>query len=55
MVATIDLGIILGVSSLEHLKQNMAECAMGPLPSQALQVFDQVWKSTSPYIPTYYR
>jgi aflatoxin B1 aldehyde reductase len=48
-------GIILGASSLEQLRQNLAALDDGPLPAEALAVCDRVWGTLRGVWPPYNR
>lgn len=45
-------GIIVGVSSLDQLKGNLADLEKGPLPDEVVKVLDKAWLLTSPTTPT---
>lgn len=47
--------IILGASRLEQLDQNLAACKDGPLPTDMLQVCDEVWADLCNPVPVYNR
>jgi aflatoxin B1 aldehyde reductase len=47
-------GIIIGVSSLEQLDQNLKDCEKGPLPEEVLQALDKAWKVSQPDTPNYW-
>ena len=48
-------GIILGVSSLDHLEKNMAACATAPLPPAILEILDRGWEIIKPNCFSYFR
>ena len=48
-------GIILGVSSVAHLQQNMAACAQAPLPQPILDILDRGWEIIRPDCFRYFR
>jgi aflatoxin B1 aldehyde reductase len=48
-------GIILGVSSVDHLVQNMAACAQPPLPQPILDILDRGWEIIKPDCFRYFR
>ncbi len=48
-------GIILGASSIDHLKQNMAACATAPLPQAILDILDRGWEIIKPNCFRYFR
>ena len=37
-------GVIIGVSSVEQLDQNLKDCEKGPLPQEVLDALDQAWR-----------
>jgi aflatoxin B1 aldehyde reductase len=47
-------GIIIGVSSVEQLKQNLKGCEAGPLPEEVVEVLDKAWKIAEKNTPNYY-
>lgn len=47
-------GVIIGVSSLEQLDQNLKDCEKGPLPQEVLQALDKAWKVCQPDTPNYW-
>lgn len=48
-------GIIIGVSSLDQLKSNLANVEKGPLPDAVVEVLDQAWSITKATSPLYWR
>ena len=48
-------GIILGVSCVDHLEQNMAACATGPLDDSILEILDRGWEIIRPDCFRYFR
>jgi aflatoxin B1 aldehyde reductase len=48
-------GIILGVSSVAHLEQNMAACAQAALPQSILDIVDRGWDIIRPNCFRYFR
>ncbi len=50
-----DDGIIIGVSKIEHLKQNMKACSQAPLDQSILDLLDQGWQATKPDCFRYFR
>ena len=48
-------GIILGVSSLEHLLQNMAACEQAELNPEILEILDRGWEVIKPDCFKYFR
>jgi len=53
--ASLDDGIILGASSLNHLQQNMAACAQAPLAQPLLDILDRGWEIIKPNCFRYFR
>jgi aflatoxin B1 aldehyde reductase len=47
-------GVIIGVSSLEQLDENLRDCEKGPLPEEVLQALDKAWKVSQPDTPNYW-
>ena len=47
--------VILGASKLEQLKQNLAVLDEGPLPPEALEMCDQLWRNLRGPTPIYNR
>lgn len=47
-------GVIIGVSSLDQLDQNLKDCEKGPLPEEVLQALDQAWKVSQVDTPNYW-
>ncbi|RMZ77010.1 hypothetical protein DV738_g4575, partial [Chaetothyriales sp. CBS 135597] len=48
-------GIIVGVSSLRQLEENLNELEKGPLPDEVVQALDAAWQITKPSCPLYWR
>ena len=48
-------GIILGVSKLDHLVQNMAACDTAPLDASILEILDRGWEIIKPNCFRYFR
>ncbi|KAJ3756804.1 Aldo/keto reductase [Lentinula raphanica] len=46
--------IIIGASSLEHVKQNLADLEKGPLPTEVVEALDKSWEIVKPYASPYY-
>ena len=46
--------ILIGASSLEHLRQNMAAVKSGPLPEDLVETFEQAWSITKGDSPEYF-
>ncbi|KAL0254664.1 hypothetical protein SLS55_010144 [Diplodia seriata] len=47
-------GVIIGVSSLEQLQQNLKEFEKGPLPDEVLKALDEAWLVAKPTTPNYW-
>jgi aflatoxin B1 aldehyde reductase len=47
-------GVIIGVSSLSQLDQNLKDCEKGPLPEEVLQALDRAWKVSQLDTPNYW-
>jgi len=47
-------GIIIGVSSVKHLEQNIADLEKGPLPQDLLDKLDQAWDVVKADVPPYW-
>ncbi|KAH8796386.1 aflatoxin B1 aldehyde reductase member 3 [Hyaloscypha finlandica] len=47
-------GVIIGVSNLEQLDENLKDCEKGPLPEEVLQALDKAWKVSQPDTPNYW-
>ncbi|XMA13691.1 hypothetical protein WAI453_006482 [Rhynchosporium graminicola] len=47
-------GVIIGVSNLDQLDQNLKDCVKGPLPDEVLQALDKAWKISQPDTPNYW-
>ncbi|XP_053431675.1 aflatoxin B1 aldehyde reductase member 3 [Nycticebus coucang] len=48
-------GVILGMSSLEQLEQNLAATEEGPLEPAVVDAFDQAWHLVAHQCPNYFR
>ena len=48
-------GILLGASKAEHLEQNLAACAKGPLSASFCSAFDKAWGVARPACQSYLR
>ena len=46
--------VIIGASSLRHLRQNLEAGQAGPLPEELLPVFDRAWNTARPDSPEYF-
>ena len=47
--------VILGMSSLEQLEENLAATEEGPLEPAVMQAFDQAWRLVAHDCPNYFR
>jgi aflatoxin B1 aldehyde reductase len=47
-------GIILGVSSLKQLEENLDALEQGPLPEELVQALDKGWETAKPGTPHYW-
>jgi aflatoxin B1 aldehyde reductase len=47
-------GIIIGVSNIGQLEQNLKGCEGGPLPEEVLEALDKAWKVSQPDTPNYW-
>ena len=47
-------GILLGVSSLDQLKGNLADVEKGPLPEDVVKAIDQAWLVSKAEAPNYW-
>ncbi|GAB1316900.1 Aflatoxin B1 aldehyde reductase member 2 [Madurella fahalii] len=47
-------GILIGVSKVEHLEQNLGYLAKGPLPDELLAAVDRMWKVAMPDAAPYW-
>jgi aflatoxin B1 aldehyde reductase len=47
-------GIIIGVSNIDQLDQNLKGCEGGPLPEEVLEALDKAWKVSQPDTPNYW-
>lgn len=50
-----DNAVIIGSSTLGHLKQNLAACKEGPLPDAVVQSLDDGWEQVRPVCIKYFR
>ncbi|KAF9350920.1 hypothetical protein BGX26_010940 [Mortierella sp. AD094] len=48
-------GIIIGASSINHLKSNLKDLEKGPLPKEVLEVFDAAWEDVKVTCPLYFK
>jgi len=47
-------GIIIGVSKLGQLEENLADCEKGPLPEEVVQALDEAWHVAKADTPDYW-
>ncbi|KAF2397770.1 Aldo/keto reductase [Trichodelitschia bisporula] len=47
-------GIIIGISSFDQLKSNLADAEKGPLPDEVVKVLDEAWSIAKTATPNYY-
>ena len=47
-------GVIIGVSSFDQLKSNLADLEKGPLPDEVIKVLDEAWMITKPTTANYW-
>lgn len=47
-------GIIVGVSSIEQLEQNIRACQMGTLPEEVVDALDRAWRVSKVETPNYW-
>ncbi|KAI9799775.1 MAG: hypothetical protein M1833_003894 [Piccolia ochrophora] len=47
-------GVIIGVSSLDQLKSNLADLEKGPLPDEVVKVLDEAWMLAKAQSPNYW-
>lgn len=47
-------GVIIGVSSLAQLDENLKDCEKGPLPEEVVQALDKAWLVSKPDTPNYW-
>ena len=48
-------GVIIGMSTMEQLKQNLAASEEGPLDKQVVAAFDEAWNLVAHECPNYFR
>ncbi|KAJ3866974.1 Aldo/keto reductase [Lentinula novae-zelandiae] len=46
--------ILIGASSLEHIRQNLIDLEKGPLPEEVVTALDKAWESVKPYASKYH-
>jgi len=47
-------GIIIGVSSLAQLDENLLDCEKGPLPEEVVEALDKAWLVSKTQTPNYW-
>jgi aflatoxin B1 aldehyde reductase len=47
-------GVIIGVSSVDQLDENLRNCKKGPLPQEVLEALDKAWLVSKPETPNYW-
>ena len=48
-------GVIIGMSSMEQLQQNLAAAEEGPLDERVVAAFDEAWNLVAHECPNYFR
>ena len=48
-------GLVLGMSNLKHLEDNLKSMEAGPLPENIARTFDRAWEISRPLVPKYFR
>lgn len=48
-------GVIIGMSTMEQLQQNLAAAEEGPLDDNVVAAFDEAWNLVVHECPNYYR
>ncbi|XP_061893569.1 aflatoxin B1 aldehyde reductase member 3 [Entelurus aequoreus] len=48
-------GVIIGMSGVEQLKQNLAACQEGPLDKRVVEAFQEAWNLVAHECPNYFR
>ncbi|KAA1472009.1 Aldo/keto reductase [Dentipellis sp. KUC8613] len=46
--------VIIGVSKVEHIKQNLLDLEKGPLPDDVVNALDEAWSQVLPFASKYY-
>ncbi|GAW07851.1 Aldo keto reductase [Lentinula edodes] len=46
--------ILIGASSLEHIRQNLIDLEKGPLAEEVVTALDKAWESVKPYASKYH-
>ncbi|KAI9350866.1 Aldo/keto reductase [Obelidium mucronatum] len=48
-------GVVVGISSVKHAKENLADCEQGPLPKDVVTAFDEAYSRTKSLQADYFR
>lgn len=48
-------GVIIGMSTMEQLQQNLAAAEEGPLDERVVAAFDEAWNLVAHECPNYFR
>ncbi|ORZ13393.1 Aldo/keto reductase [Lobosporangium transversale] len=48
-------GIIIGASSMQHLKDNLRDLEKGPLPQHVVEALDEAWEHVRVACPSYFK
>ena len=48
-------GVVIGVSSVQHLEENLQAMAKGPLPPAVVVAFDEAWEEVKVACPSYFK
>jgi aflatoxin B1 aldehyde reductase len=46
--------VILGASKTQHLESNLESIKKGPLPSDLVELLEEIWKEIKPDAPVYH-
>jgi len=46
--------VLIGASSLSHIKQNLVDLEKGPLPEEVIKALDEAWFEVQPYASRYF-
>ncbi|KAF9036759.1 Aldo/keto reductase [Panaeolus papilionaceus] len=47
--------VLIGASSLKHIKENLIDLEKGPLPEEVLKVLDDAWIQVQPHASSYFK
>ncbi|PPQ63338.1 hypothetical protein CVT24_006711 [Panaeolus cyanescens] len=47
--------VLIGASSLKHIKENLVDLEKGPLPDEVVKVLDDAWEGVKPHASSYFR